>query len=85
MSLQLHGLQKSRGSAPENLTTMPQEAQKASPAIKADPGQVGEFEQFMEAHPEHLMLSKNEQFAAFREWRRQQGKTWAAKPEDPAG
>jgi hypothetical protein len=37
-----------------------------------------EFEEFLEQDGQRRMLSKREQAAAFREWRRERGLTWKA-------
>ena len=35
------------------------------------------FEEFLNEEPERKKLPKNEQFAAYREWRRERGLNWA--------
>lgn len=35
------------------------------------------FQAFLDEDPQRLGLSKSEQFAAFREWRRQKGMNWS--------
>jgi biopolymer transport protein ExbB/TolQ len=54
--------------------------------IKREPikSEKSEFEEFLNEDGKRRMLTKREQSAAFREWRRQRGKTWNAgeKSED---
>lgn len=40
-------------------------------------GQQGSFEAFLSQDPSRSTLSKNEQFAAYREWRRENGLNWS--------
>lgn len=40
-------------------------------------GQQGPFEQFLAEDPGRLAMSKSEQFAAFREWRKKHGMNWS--------
>ena len=37
----------------------------------------GAFEEFLNEDPERRVLSKGEQFAAYRRWRKQHGKNWS--------
>ena len=50
------------------------------PIVKRDPQkhEASEFEEFLCEDGSRRLLSKREQSAAFREWRRLRGKTWSA-------
>ena len=37
------------------------------------------FDQFLAEDPERLVLSKSEQFAAYREWRKEKGMNWSSR------
>lgn len=44
--------------------------------------QKDEFKRFLEADPSRKLLAKKEQFAAYRQWRAEQGLTWSADPKE---
>ncbi|HSP43075.1 MAG TPA: hypothetical protein VLO11_09405 [Luteolibacter sp.] len=45
-------------------------------AVEPSPG--GLFESFLEENPSRRELPKNEQFAAFRKWRKDKGLSWSS-------
>lgn len=47
----------------------------APPAEEVEPG--GPFEEFLNADPARKLLSKKEQSAAYRKWRRENGMNWS--------
>lgn len=44
--------------------------------------QKDEFKRFLDADPSRKLLAKKEQFAAYRQWRAEQGLTWGADPKE---
>jgi len=46
---------------------------------------VGDFERFILEDPERRSLSKREQFAAYRAWRKEKGLSWGSREQELAG
>ena len=61
-------------------------AEEEIAVVKREPikNEKSEYEEFLNEDPKRRLLTKREQSAAFREWRRQRGKTWNAG-EHPGG
>lgn len=56
-------------------------SQVAQPELHKDgreDGSGGAFEAFLSEDPNRLALSKSEQFAEFRKWRKEKGMNWSA-------
>ena len=67
LQLQVRQLQKALEDKPMRASDADEDTRKESA-----------FDQFLGEDPERLKLSKTEQFAAYREWRKMKGMNWSA-------
>jgi len=54
-----------------------QSAPSQSTASDSDEGSGSAYEQFLAEDPQRLAMPKSEQFAAYRQWRREKGMNWS--------
>ena len=53
-------------------------AKERSAHVESQEGSESVFDQFLAEDPARLKLSKTEQFAAYREWKKERGLTWSS-------
>ena len=62
----------------ENAQALPEDTAAKKRETQKQKEEQSEYEEFLREDGSRRMLTKREQAAAFREWRRQRGKTWGA-------
>jgi hypothetical protein len=67
------------GRIEERLTQVSAAAEpSADDTASVEPNPGGLFESFLAGDPSRLAMSKSEQFAAFRQWRKEKGLNWSS-------